>query len=93
MKDDEIYGLLKVPDEVIIKELRLELGKATSYIQELEQENKRLKDESPEEKKAIRKEKIFNEYRDKVTQLQRIIARLKKENEQLLIKSIKKWNL
>ena len=93
MKDDEIYGLLKIPDEVIIKELRLELGKATSYIQELEQENKRLKDESPEEKKAIRKEKIFNEYRDKVTQLQRIIARLKKENEQLLIKSIKKWNL
>ncbi len=93
MKDDEIYGLLKVPDEVIIKELRLQLGKATSYIQELEYENKRLKDESPEEKKAIRKEKIFNEYRDKITQLQRIIARLKKENEQLLIKSIKKWNL
>jgi len=36
MKDAENYpDLLKVPDSVIIKELRIELGKANSYVDEL----------------------------------------------------------
>jgi len=41
MKDKEIYGLLKIPDSVIIKELRIEIGKLESYILELENSNKK----------------------------------------------------
>ena len=35
-KEDEIFDLMKLPDSVIIKELRIELGKANAMIQELE---------------------------------------------------------
>jgi len=35
-KDKEWSGLMKVPAEEIIKELRMELGKANAYIAELE---------------------------------------------------------
>lgn len=35
-KDNENFGLLKIPDQVVIRQLRMELGKANSYIQELE---------------------------------------------------------
>lgn len=39
MKDHENYpDLLKVPDSVIIKQLRIELGKSNAYIAELEYE-------------------------------------------------------
>ena len=37
MKDKEVHGLMKIPSEVLIKELRIELGKANSYIKELEE--------------------------------------------------------
>lgn len=36
MKDKEWTGLLKIPSEEVIKELRIELGKANAYINELE---------------------------------------------------------
>lgn len=42
-KDAEKYDLLKVPDEVIIKQLRFDLGVANSEIAELKDEIKRLK--------------------------------------------------
>lgn len=37
-KDNEVHGLLKLPDEVVIKQLRKELGVQNSYIAELEDE-------------------------------------------------------
>lgn len=37
-KDNEVHGLLKLPDEVVIKQLRQELGVQNSYIAELEDE-------------------------------------------------------
>lgn len=37
MKDKEWSGLLKIPSEEVIKELRVELGKANEYIKELEE--------------------------------------------------------
>lgn len=37
MKDKEWSGLLKIPSEEVIKELRVELGKANAYIKELEE--------------------------------------------------------
>ena len=35
-KDEEIFGLFKVPDEEVIKSMRIEIGKLNSYITELE---------------------------------------------------------
>lgn len=35
MKDKEVHGLMKIPSEVVIKELRQELGKLKSDIEEL----------------------------------------------------------
>lgn len=43
MKDEEVFGLLKVPDEVIIKELRIKLGIANATIDELSYELDLLK--------------------------------------------------
>lgn len=42
-KDTPVYGLEKIPDEVIIQELRLEMGKLNAYIEELEFELKTIK--------------------------------------------------
>ena len=42
MKDTEWSGLLKIPSEEVIKELRIELGKANAYIKELEDKLKQL---------------------------------------------------
>lgn len=39
-KEKSIFGLEKIPDEALIGELRIELGKRNSYIQELEHELK-----------------------------------------------------
>lgn len=36
-KDREVHGLMKIPAEVIISQLRLELGKANAMIIELEE--------------------------------------------------------
>ncbi len=35
-KSKEIFGLMKVPDHIIIKQLLIEKGKSETYIQELE---------------------------------------------------------
>lgn len=43
MKDDEHFGLLKIPDEIVIRELRVELGKANARIAELEYELNEVK--------------------------------------------------
>jgi hypothetical protein len=41
-KDKEVHGLMKIPEEAVISELRIELGKAKCYIQELEEKIKLL---------------------------------------------------
>ena len=43
MKDKEVHGLLKIPSEVVISQLRVELGKAESRIQELTDALKTIK--------------------------------------------------
>lgn len=43
-KDTEWSDLCKVPDEVVIKTLRIELGQANSYIEELEAEINHLRE-------------------------------------------------
>ena len=43
MKDTEWSGLLKIPNEIVIKDLRIQLGGLNSYIQELEDKILNLK--------------------------------------------------
>jgi hypothetical protein len=59
-KDQEIFGLMKIPDEILLKQTLVENGKLKAYIQELEY-NLSLKKEkvkevelSIEEKRNIR---------------------------------------
>ena len=40
MKDAEWSGLMKIPSEVIISELRIKVGQLESYIEELEEQVK-----------------------------------------------------
>ncbi len=42
-KGKPIFGMDKIPDNAIIKNLLVEKGKSDAYIQELEHENKQLK--------------------------------------------------
>lgn len=42
-KGKPIFGLNKIPDSAIIKNLLVEKGKSDAYIQELEYENRQLK--------------------------------------------------
>lgn len=96
MKDKELYDLHKVPDDVIIRELRIELGKQAAYIIELEEEIKALKaaqkpsstlsKEEVAERRKIRKEEIFNEYRQQIQRLEKINSQLRKDKEQLIIR-------
>ena len=53
MKDKEWTGLLKIPSEEVIKELRIELGKANTYINELEHRLNELNGVSIKEQKLV----------------------------------------
>lgn len=74
----------KVPDNAIIKSLKVELGKKDAYIQELEEKmafmqdslKKEAKAEAREDRKQILKETLLKELETKN-------AKLKKENDQL----------
>lgn len=89
-KYKEVHGLLKLPDSVLISELRIEIGKQAAYIEELEHRIKFLTSEETEEKRAIRREKIFDEYRGRIRELEKIVQRLRGDNEYLITKLNKK---
>lgn len=55
-KDKEWSGLLKIPTELVISQLRIELGKQASYITELEDLVKKVKAEN--ERKEIKQTKL-----------------------------------
>lgn len=71
------YGLLKVPDSILLKEARQEIGALKAYIEELED---RLKNPieilTPEEEKYKKK---FEKKCEIIIQLQKENARLQKE--------------
>jgi len=76
-KDTERYGLQKVPDEIIIKVLRVELGKANAYIVELEELAK-----EPAKMLCKYKQNAKGE-RDRADRLQKEVYRLNFENSEL----------
>lgn len=80
--------LMKVPDHIIIRNQQVELGKATSYIQELE-ERARPKQASPEESAEVRKTALYQKQKAKIQELNKTIQRLKRDKDDLIIKIAK----
>lgn len=95
MKDKDWSGLMKVPAEEIIKELRLELGKSNAYIAELEFKLKEFdylksKKENLERLKALETElsrvkKKLDDTRNRLADSEKVREHFKKE----LFKSMK----
>jgi chromosome segregation ATPase len=56
-KDNEWSGLLKIPAEIVISELRLKLGAQDSYISELEDKLKQREPKDVKESKLLHLEK------------------------------------
>ena len=73
MKDNAWSGLYKIPAEEVIKELRLDLGKANAYISELEE-----KIELYESEQHILKSK-----KDNLANVERLEKELTKVKKQL----------
>jgi len=87
MKDTENYpDLLKVPDSVIIKELRIELGKANSYVDELKHELKNLKEKNLKTEENIRKNEHIKGLENKNKKLTERIQILNYENTGLKLR-------
>jgi predicted nucleic acid-binding Zn-ribbon protein len=72
MKDKEWSGLMKLPDSEIIKQLRIKLGQANSYISELED---KLKDFS---QKRVKEQTIIS-LEGRVKNLEKEIEKSRKE--------------
>lgn len=72
MKDREWTGLLKIPSEEVIKELRIKLGQANSYIIELED---KLKDYSRRQVK----EQTFISLEGRIKNLEKQLEQSRKE--------------
>lgn len=92
-----MYDLYKIPDDVLIKNLRCEMGKIESYISELEYNIKEkdrlidiLKNGDKTEIRKIRQDEVFQEYKDKIKLLEKKISQLCKDNMELIIKLHKK---
>lgn len=83
-KGSPIFGLDKVPEEAIIKQLRTELGKANSYIQELEESLTKMKECKKNSVKCFKATEIGQAYTNKIVRLEAKIKLLNKDKEQLI---------
>ena len=89
----EIIELLKIPDEILLK-LKdkaiamkdQEIGKFTSYVQELENDIKQLKSLSKEEMKELKKDLHIKNLEENNLKQRQEINVLKKDIEKLIIK-------
>jgi hypothetical protein len=84
MKDQEWSGLMKIPDEIIISELRIEIGKLKSYIDELDYT---LQDKEAKNIKQTKLDHLNDELidcKDRIVSLNRRNEVLQKEIMQLL---------
>lgn len=95
MKDQEVFNLHKIPESVLLKELRIEIGKLNSYIEELKFENKKLSQEnesllrlSKDERKELKVVSAYKEQNQKISVLEKEIHRLKKDKENIIEKLI-----
>lgn len=87
-KDNEVHGLLKLPDEVVIKQLRQELGIQVSYIDELEDRLKRYERIAPEELKEFKKDLVIQQKNAEIQALQKTVGTLRKDVNRLINKLV-----
>ena len=94
LSDDKMTPPEKIPDFVIIKELRVEVGKLLSYIEELEaalkqDKNKKKEQENKElsqERSKIMKEEMYTKIKKENTKLKKEVLKLKESVSQLIYK-------
>ena len=89
-KDEEWSGLLKVPDEIIIKQLREDIkelkiaaGQSQAYIDELEYKIQQLKEEEIKNKQVVALEKSNVQLRLKLADKENRIVDLTQKTERL----------
>lgn len=93
MKDNEWSGLEKIPDSLLIKTLRIELGKQNAYIVELEDtiKSEKAKEHSKIKKQTLEIDKLnltVKDYLNKIVDLTKRNEIIHKQLIQLLKKSI-----
>ena len=78
-KGEEIFGLCKVPDKVIIRQLKIDIGKANAYIAELEYKlkNKNVNKNDLEKEISVVFAPLRKRYKDKIKALQDEVRGLK----------------
>lgn len=86
LKGKDIHGLLKLPDEVIIKQLRTELGSQASYILELEDRLGIYDKMSVEELKTIKFDNKIKQKNLEISNLQKIVHKLRNDIDGLISK-------
>jgi len=107
MKQDKtkpIFGLKKIPNSILLKMALVENGKLKAYIDELEYENKKLREGAPpdattlseEEQKRIlvetRKEELYKELKAMNKDLWERNKKLKNRLDELLMKMLRNEN-
>lgn len=81
----------KIPDHILLKESRKEVGQLQSYIQELENTNRELAREvenllrlEPEERKEIKRERLYGEKNNELRQMREKLKKLSFDYDLLL---------
>jgi len=95
MKDAEWSGLMKIPDEVVISELRIKVGQLESYIEELEEQVKERALKTVKISKLEHLEMDNERLRTLLTDSQNRLGDLGKRNQRLeaeLFKHLKQQN-
>lgn len=88
-KDSEWSGLLKIPAEVVISELRVKLGQQASYITELEDKLKEREAKTIKESKVQHLENEVRRLTEKLKDSQNRLGDLGQRNQRLEIELLK----
>lgn len=83
MKDKEWSGLMKIPNEVIISELRIRLGQQEAYIAELEDKLKEKEHKAVKQSKLEHLENIITNLTTRLTDAQNRLGDLGLRNKRL----------
>lgn len=94
-KDQERLGLLKIPSEVVISELRIKLGQQNAYVSELEDKLKAVEKRKIKETKLQHLESEVSRLSEKVKDTENRLRDVLHRNRVLeaeLLKQLKKQN-
>jgi len=95
MLPEDNHPVEKLPDAVVLKFARQEIGELLSYIDELEDKVKFLKQRilkfkslTSEENKEFKRMLFFKEWKGKIAELEKTVKELRKDKEMLLYKKL-----